>query len=75
MVWGSVGGTEGLGYLGRQAGFGCVPEMRETGEGPEPGHRLARDHSGKPGKPPMGKSDERGFGFLAVFSVNPCASE
>ena len=35
--------NKGLDGLGRQAGFGWVAERRETGKGPEPGHRLARD--------------------------------
>src|ERR1035441_7341503 len=45
MVWCGVGGTGGrrLGCLGRQAGFGWIAEARETGKGPEPGHRLALD--------------------------------
>ena len=58
-----VGGIAGqrLGGLGRQAGFGWVAETRETGKGPEPGHRLAREPSGKPSNPSIGKSDEPGF--------------
>src|ERR1035437_1734553 len=41
-VWSRVGGTEGqrLDGLGCQAGFGWVAETRETGRGPEPGHRF-----------------------------------
>jgi hypothetical protein len=46
-VWCRVGGTgrQKLGCLGRQAVFGGVAERRETGEGPELGHRLAPDPS------------------------------
>jgi len=47
-----------LGYWGRQAGFGGVAETRATGKGPEPGHRLARDPSGKPSNHSIGKSHE-----------------
>src|ERR1022692_1350680 len=36
-------GTGGLDGLGCQTGFGWVAETRETGKGPEPGHRLALD--------------------------------
>src|ERR1035441_1346455 len=44
------GGTGGqrLDCLGRQAGFGWVAATRQTGNGPEPGHRLARDPSVEP---------------------------
>ena len=40
----SLGGPR-LGCFGRQAGFGWVAPMRPTGQGPEPGHRLAPDPS------------------------------
>jgi hypothetical protein len=50
-----------LGCLGRKAGLGWVAETRETGKGPELGHRLARDPSGKFSNPSIGKSDEPGI--------------
>ena len=58
-----AGGTGGqrLGGLGYQAGFGWATEMRETGKAPEPGHRLARDVSGKPSSHSIGRSDKPGF--------------
>jgi hypothetical protein len=46
-----------------------IAENRETGKKPEPGHRWARDPSGKPSNPSIGKSDEPGFGFVAVVGV------
>src|ERR1019366_7896365 len=68
-------GTGGLDGLGCQTGFGWVAETRETGKGPEPGHRLARDPSGEPSNPSIGKSDEPGFGFVAVVGVIRCRPE
>ena len=60
MVWCGVGGIrgQGLGCLGRQAGFGEPAETRETGKGREPGDRLGRDPSGKPGSHSIGNSEE-----------------
>jgi hypothetical protein len=55
-----------LGCLGRQAGFGWVAETRATGKGPEPGHRLARDASGKTSHPCIGKSDEPGLALSGL---------
>jgi hypothetical protein len=43
---------------GAKLGFGWVAQARETGKGPEPGHRLARDPSGKPSNPSIAKSEE-----------------
>ena len=61
--WEEPGGQR-MRYLGCQAGLGWVTETRETGKGPELGHRLARDPSGKPSKPSIGKSDEPGVGLF-----------
>ena len=60
MLWCGVGGTGGqrLGCLGRQAGLERVALRRETGKRPEPGHRWARDPSGKPSNPSIGKIDD-----------------
>ncbi len=58
-----IGGTGGHRHngLGCQAGFGWVAQTRETANGPESGQRLARDPSGKPSNPSIGKSDKPGF--------------
>ena len=54
-------GGHSLGCLGRQAGFEWVAETRETGKGPEPGRRWARDPPGTHSNPSNGKSDEPGL--------------
>ena len=61
LVQGRSNRGQRLGCLGRQAAFGRVAETRETGKGPEPGHRLARDPSGDPSHHSIGKRDEPGF--------------
>ena len=43
LVQGWRTGGQELDCLGCQAGFGWVAETRETRQGPELGHRLARD--------------------------------
>jgi len=60
MLWCGVGGTVGqrFGCLGRQAGLERVALRRETGKRPDPGHRWARDPSGKPSNPSIGKNYE-----------------
>ena len=48
----------GLDDWGCQAGLGWAAETREKDKGPEPGHCLARDPSGKPSNHSIGESDE-----------------
>jgi hypothetical protein len=54
---------------GGQAGFGGTAETRETGKGPAPRQRLAREQSGQPSNPSIGRSDELTFESKALSAT------
>ena len=60
-VRGWVNRGQWFGCLGGQAGFRWIAERWGTSKEPAPRHRLARDHSGEPSNPSIGKIDEPPF--------------
>ena len=68
-------GVGGIGAGGSavwgQAGSGWATETRETGKRPEPGHRLARDPSGKPSN--LRRKQRRTLSLPPSSEPGPCA--